>query len=119
MRAGNLAGGLCAMEARDNWEDTPFIPARDIVLIRRISEGAFGMVYKGIYMYQTVAVKVFREAPAENCSSMESSDSSTDVPLIRQMEQEVRVLRNLRHKNVVGFLGAVEDPPAIVMEYCR
>lgn len=108
------------MEHRDNWEDTPFIPPRDIILIRRISEGAFGMVYKAIYMYQTVAVKVFREAsPTESLTSTASSTSSSDVPLIRQMEHEVRVLRNLRHKNVVGFLGAVEDPPAIVMEYCR
>lgn len=100
------------------WGDTPFFSPSDIILVKQISEGSFGTVYKALYMYQTVAVKVFRQQRDVGILDSHPSGSGT-TSLINQMEQEVRILRNLRHKNVVGFLGAVMDPPAIVMDYCE
>ncbi|GMH42761.1 hypothetical protein BSKO_10680 [Bryopsis sp. KO-2023] len=108
-----------AEEQPPHWGDTPFIPPNEIILVRKISEGSFGAVFKAIYMYQLVAVKIFVNHNHTGSRSSLDGNGEDRVPLIRQMEQEVRILRNLRHHNVVGFLGAVEDPPAIVMDYCR
>ena len=75
---------------------------------QRLGAGAFGQVRRGTYKGKPVAIKeLFRE-----CQTQES---------MRAFGREVTVLSNLRHINVIGFVGAVVDPqnPCIALELAK
>lgn len=68
--------------------------------------GGFGTVYQGLFRGTLVAVKqIFQNVNAENSASI---------------EDEAITLVNLRHPNVVLFMGFVHEPGKlwIVTEYC-
>ncbi|XP_044480260.1 serine/threonine-protein kinase STY46-like isoform X2 [Mangifera indica] len=72
----------------------------------KISSGAYGDLYKGTFYSQDVAIKVLTaEHLKENMQ--------------REFAQEVYIMRKLRHKNVVQFIGACTRPPrmCIVTEF--
>ena len=86
----------------DDWELDP----RDIVFAEKIASGAFGDLFRGSYCGQDIAIKILRGV-----------DNNTQQ--FREFLQEVAIMRKVRHKNVVQFIGACTQKPnlCIVFEY--
>ncbi|VFQ60404.1 unnamed protein product [Cuscuta campestris] len=100
LNIGNLKSNTEAIpDATDVWEIDPKL----LRFERKISTGD---VYKGSFRSQDVAIKVL---------SAELINEDT----LKDFGQEVYILRKVRHKNVVQFIGACTRPPllCIVTEY--
>ncbi|XP_031265450.1 serine/threonine-protein kinase STY46-like [Pistacia vera] len=72
----------------------------------KIASGSYGDLYKGTFYSQDVAIKVLTvEHLNENMQ--------------KEFAQEVYIMRKVRHKNVVQFIGACSRPPklCIVTEF--
>ncbi|XP_073109883.1 probable serine/threonine-protein kinase SIS8 isoform X2 [Elaeis guineensis] len=82
------------------------IPWEDIILGERIGLGSFGEVYRGEWHGTEVAVKKFLH-----------QEISSDA--LEEFRSEVRIMKRLRHPNVVLFMGAVTRVPnlSIVTEF--
>ncbi|XP_057718044.1 serine/threonine-protein kinase EDR1-like isoform X1 [Arachis stenosperma] len=82
------------------------IPWEDLVIGERIGLGSYGEVYHADWNGTEVAVKKFLE-----------QDFSGDA--LNEFKREVRIMRRLRHPNVVLFIGAVTRPPnlSIITEF--
>ncbi|XP_031478420.1 serine/threonine-protein kinase EDR1-like isoform X1 [Nymphaea colorata] len=82
------------------------IPWEDLVIGERIGLGSYGEVYLAEWNGTEVAVKKFLD-----------QEFSGDA--LQEFKTEVRIMRRLRHPNVVLFLGAVTRPPnlSIVTEF--
>jgi len=63
-----------------------------------LGQGAFGVVYRGIYNGAPVAVKLSR-----------TELSGEDLRHFRQLANEIRLSRQGRHPNLVLFYGAILD----------
>ncbi|KAI3868930.1 hypothetical protein MKW92_003226 [Papaver armeniacum] len=83
-------------DGTDVWE----IDARQLTFENKVGSGSFGDLYKGIYCTQEVAIKVLK---AERVSA----------EMQREFAQEVYIMRKVRHKNVVQFIGACTRPPSL------
>ncbi|XP_075474175.1 serine/threonine-protein kinase STY46-like isoform X2 [Primulina tabacum] len=72
----------------------------------KVASGSYGDLYKGTYCSQEVAIKILK---AERLNA----------ELQKEFAQEVYIMRKVRHKNVVQFLGACTRPPnlCIVTEF--
>ncbi|KAK1604794.1 hypothetical protein QYE76_028467 [Lolium multiflorum] len=70
--------------------------------LRKIGEGGFGCVYKGVLRNMTVAIKVLRPDGLQGQS---------------QFEQEVTILSRVRHPNLVTLLGACSELSTLVYEF--
>ncbi|KAL5217412.1 hypothetical protein ABZP36_018096 [Zizania latifolia] len=99
--------------ARSHRLDTMFedvseceIPWEDLVIGERIGLGSYGEVYRADWNGTEVAVKKFLD-----------QDFYGDA--LDEFRSEVRIMRRLRHPNIVLFMGAVTRPPnlSIVSEY--
>ncbi|XP_061337448.1 serine/threonine-protein kinase STY46-like [Gastrolobium bilobum] len=86
----------------DVWEIDP----KHLKYGTQIASGSYGELFKGVYCSQEVAIKVLK---AEHVNS----------ELQREFAQEVYIMRKVRHKNVVQFIGACTKPPrlCIVTEF--
>lgn len=84
------------------WE----IPWEHLVIGERIGLGSYGEVYQADWNGTEVAVKKFLD-----------QDFYGDA--LDEFRSEVRIMRRLRHPNIVLFLGAVTRPPnlSIVSEF--
>ncbi|CDF36823.1 unnamed protein product [Chondrus crispus] len=82
------------------------IQSDDIAIGEKAGHGGFGTVFSGLFRGTLVAVK--------QLSSFERDQSSISI------EDEAITLVNLRHPNVVLFMGFVHEPSKlwIVTEYC-
>ncbi|CBI34231.3 unnamed protein product, partial [Vitis vinifera] len=82
------------------------IPWEDLVLGERIGLGSYGEVYHGDWNGTEVAVKKFL-------------DQDFSGAALAEFKREVRIMRRLRHPNVVLFMGAVTRPPnlSIITEF--
>lgn len=82
------------------------IPWEEITLGERIGLGSYGEVYRGEWHGTEVAVKKFLD-----------QDISGDA--LEEFRSEVRIMKRLRHPNVVLFMGAVTRAPnlSIVTEF--
>lgn len=88
-------------ESMQDWE----IPDTEITDRKQVGSGSFGTVYKAKW-HGEVALKKLKVANP----SKEQLDS---------FKNEVRVLKRLRHTNIVLFMGCVLQPNlAIVTEWC-
>ncbi|KAI3507107.1 hypothetical protein L1887_21874 [Cichorium endivia] len=81
----------------------------DIKLLKfeyRICGGSYGDLYKGTFCTQDVAIKALK-------------DEYLNENVQREFAQEVYIMRKIRHKNVVQFIGACTRPPnlCIVTEF--
>uniref|UniRef100_A0A2N9I8K0 non-specific serine/threonine protein kinase n=1 Tax=Fagus sylvatica TaxID=28930 RepID=A0A2N9I8K0_FAGSY len=85
-----------------DWE----IPWEHLVLGERIGIGSFGEVYHSDWDGAEVAVKKLL-------------DQELSGAALAEFKREVRIMRRLRHPNVVLFMGAVMHPPnlSIVTEF--
>ncbi|KFK41812.1 hypothetical protein AALP_AA2G174700 [Arabis alpina] len=78
----------------------------EITLGERIGLGSYGEVYRGDWHGTEVAVKKFL-------------DQDLTGEALEEFRSEVRIMKNLRHPNIVLFMGAVTRPPnlSIVTEF--
>ncbi|OWM70632.1 hypothetical protein CDL15_Pgr014305 [Punica granatum] len=86
----------------DFWE----IDANLLRFEKKLASGSYGDLYKGTYLSQDVAIKVFRS-------------EHINKALQQEFTQEVFILRKIQHRNIVKFIGASMRPPrlCIVTEY--
>ncbi|KAI3824255.1 hypothetical protein L1987_05706 [Smallanthus sonchifolius] len=86
----------------DVWE----IDAKLLKFENKVASGTFGDLYKGTYCSQEVAIKVLKP-------------ERIDADMLREFSQEVFIMRKIRHKNVVQFIGACTEPTklCIVTEF--
>ncbi|CAI9301911.1 unnamed protein product [Lactuca saligna] len=85
-------------ERQRQWQET--IDPQNLVVGKVIGHGSEGVVYKGSYKGQTVAVKVLDD----NGKKKISEDSMGIVKL--GLMEEVEVWKNLDHPNVTKMIGA-------------
>uniref|UniRef100_A0A6N2LUP3 non-specific serine/threonine protein kinase n=1 Tax=Salix viminalis TaxID=40686 RepID=A0A6N2LUP3_SALVM len=85
-----------------DWE----IDRRLLKMGERIASGSCGDLYRGVYYGQDVAIKVLR---SEQLNGTEEEEFA----------QEVNILREVQHRNVVRFIGACTESPhlCIVTEF--
>ncbi|CAI5978376.1 unnamed protein product [Closterium sp. NIES-65] len=105
--AGSLVSGAesrvpIPTDGRDDWE----IDSQQLKLHHKIASGSFGDLYRGTYCGQDVAIKILK--PERLNDSLQ-----------QEFAQEVYIMRKVRHKNVVQFIGACTKPPnlSIVTEF--
>lgn len=86
----------------DDWE----IAIEQVHLSRKLASSTFGHVYKGEYYGQEVAVKIIK-------------DAMDDEQQYREFLQEVSIMKKVRHRNVIQFIGARTEKPSlcILFEY--
>ncbi|KAL0438352.1 UNVERIFIED_CONTAM: Serine/threonine-protein kinase STY46 [Sesamum latifolium] len=83
-------------DGNDVWE----IDANLLTFQYKIAAGSNGDLYKGLFRSQDVAIKIFKT-------------ECLNGDLQREFAQEVYILRKVRHKNVVQFIGACTRPPLL------
>ncbi|XP_023553631.1 serine/threonine-protein kinase STY46-like isoform X1 [Cucurbita pepo subsp. pepo] len=83
-------------DGTDVWEINP----RHLKFEHKVASGSYGDLYKGTYCSQEVAIKVLKTERVN--SDMQS-----------EFAQEVYIMRKVRHKNVVQFIGACTKPPSL------
>ncbi|EFA81968.1 protein tyrosine kinase [Heterostelium album PN500] len=72
----------------------------EVSLGERIGKGNFGEVFKGHWRGAVVAIK---KLPAHNITDH----------VLKEFHREIELMRNLRHPNVIQFLGSCTIPPNI------
>ncbi|PON57223.1 Phosphorylase kinase, gamma catalytic subunit [Parasponia andersonii] len=89
-------------DGMDVWE----IDLKHLKFEKMVASGSYGDLYKGTYCSQEVAIKILKPERI-----------NTDMQ--REFGQEVFIMRKVRHKNVVQFIGACTKPPSmcIITEY--
>ncbi|CAI9769782.1 unnamed protein product [Fraxinus pennsylvanica] len=89
-------------DGTDVWEIDPKL----LKFEHKVASGSYGDLYKGTYCSQEVAIKILK---AERLNT----------ELQKEFAQEVYIMRKVRHKNVVQFIGACTKPPnlCIVTEF--
>jgi len=94
--------GMQRSPAPDDWE----IEISQLHIDSKVAAGSFSNLYKGFYCGQEVAVKILK-------------DLQDDASQYQEFLQEVSIMRKVRHKNVVQFIGACTRKPnlCIVFEY--
>jgi B-Raf proto-oncogene serine/threonine-protein kinase len=84
------------------WE----IRSWEIEIGRKIGSGCFGTVYKGKY-FGDVAIKVLNVP-------------DPTPTLLKVFRNEMALLRNTRHPNILNFMGWTRSPQlAIVTQWCQ
>ncbi|KAL3345884.1 hypothetical protein AABB24_024696 [Solanum stoloniferum] len=89
-------------DGSDDWE----IDIRLLKFENKVASGSFGDLYKGTYCSQEVAIKVLKP-------------ENLNMDMVKEFSQEVFIMRKIRHKNVVQFIGACTRSPnlCIVTEF--
>ncbi|KAL9415536.1 hypothetical protein AB3S75_043764 [Citrus x aurantiifolia] len=83
-------------DGTDVWEIDP----KHLKFGSKVASGSYGDLYRGTYCSQDVAIKVLK--PERINSDMR-----------KEFAQEVFIMRKVRHKNVVQFIGACTKPPSL------
>nr|AFC37605.1 serine threonine protein kinase [Piper colubrinum] len=83
-------------DGTDVWE----IDVRKLKFENKVASGSYGDLYHGTYCSQDVAIKVLKP-------------ERINLDMQREFAQEVYIMRKVRHKNVVQFIGACTKPPSL------
>ncbi|WCJ39939.1 ACT-like protein tyrosine kinase family protein [Euphorbia peplus] len=83
-------------DGTDVWEIDP----QNLKFENKVASGSYGDLYKGSYCSQEVAIKVLKP-------------ERINTDLQKEFAQEVFIMRKVRHKNVVQFIGACTKPPSL------
>lgn len=105
-----IGGGALVSESSPSKKDLNLkIETGDVDLQEVIGRGAFGVVYKGLWMGKLVAVKVLNVT------------HGNDDKLLKAFQKEVDVLSKLHHPNIVQLFGCCVAPQQlyIVEEYIQ
>ncbi|GBF95597.1 hypothetical protein Rsub_08578 [Raphidocelis subcapitata] len=106
------------------------LPFEELRLGRIVGEGSYGRVYIGAWREAEVAVKQLNAPGTAGAAGSAEGDGAGfvgsggegdacwDERLLRALSKEVDILVNLRHPNVVLFLGVCLRPPCVVTEFC-
>ena len=83
------------------------IPFSELTYDRKLSEGGYGIVYRGRWKHTVVAIKEIKREIIEQDK-------------LEEFKNECAVMEVIRHPNIVLFLGACTKSPnlCIVLEYC-
>lgn len=79
----------------------------------KLGTGSTGRLFKGTYLSQDVAIKIME---IDEYSSGTDSDTHRSTPASERLQiykQEVSIMRLVRHKNVVQFIGACSKWPKL------
>lgn len=98
---GRMSAGHSAENSSDivsidgaEWELTE----KQLVFNEKIASGAFGLLYRGSYCGQEVAIKVLKSNAQEGSAANET---------IREFAQELNILRRVHHKHIIQLIGAL------------
>ncbi|KAL3679475.1 hypothetical protein R1sor_022431 [Riccia sorocarpa] len=85
----------------------------NLVIGDRLGGGSSGRLYKGQYLSQDVAIKIIElnEYSMENESGTHRTVPAAE--LLQMFKQEVSIMRLVRHKNLVQFIGACSCWPKL------
>ncbi|KAI9396737.1 hypothetical protein POPTR_004G179100v4 [Populus trichocarpa] len=83
-------------DGTDVWEIDP----KYLKFENKVASGSYGDLYKGTYCSQEVAIKILKP-------------ERVNSDLQKEFAQEVYIMRKVRHKNVVQFIGACTKPPSL------
>ncbi|CAN8271244.1 unnamed protein product [Cochlearia groenlandica] len=83
-------------DGTDEWE----LDMKQLKILNKVASGSYGDLHRGTYCSQDVAVKFLK--PARLNSEM-----------LREFSQEVFIMKKVRHKNIVQFLGACTVSPTL------
>ncbi|KAJ6395643.1 hypothetical protein OIU77_020824 [Salix suchowensis] len=83
-------------DGTDVWEIDP----KYLKFENKVASGSYGDLYKGTYCSQVVAIKILKP-------------DRVNSDLQKEFAQEVYIMRKVRHKNVVQFIGACTKPPSL------
>lgn len=97
---------MAGFDGEAGWMHIDF--EREVQLGDLIGGGGVGMIYKGWYKDEQVALKTL-------------FDSRIGEDLKREYMDELLVMSKVKHSNIVKFLGACMKPPNLcfVMEMCE
>ena len=84
------------------------LDCKDITKGKRLGTGTFGQVFEASYLGTSVAVK-------------ELFSNKLSNELILEFHRECNLMRDMRHPNIVLFMGSASDPPKLfmVLELCE
>lgn len=88
-------------------EKARVIDHSEIEISSVVGAGNFSQVRKGFWNNQLVAFKMIKSNPKEK----------NRQKAVQDFKSEVELLSQLKHANLVNFLGYCLDPNAIIMEY--
>uniref|UniRef100_M4F847 non-specific serine/threonine protein kinase n=1 Tax=Brassica campestris TaxID=3711 RepID=M4F847_BRACM len=83
-------------DGTDEWE----IDVKQLKIEKKVASGSYGDLHKGTYCSQEVAIKFLKP-------------ERVNTEILREFSQEVYIMRKVRHKNVVQFLGACTRSPTL------
>jgi serine/threonine protein kinase len=80
-----------------------------LTIQEKVGDGAFGEVFKGRLWGTDVAIK-----------KLKLKDVAKQAELLEDLKREIAILSNLRHPNMVLYIGACTKPPnvCIITEWC-
>ncbi|XP_019089454.1 PREDICTED: serine/threonine-protein kinase STY17-like [Camelina sativa] len=89
-------------DGTDEWE----IDMKQLSIEKKVACGSYGELFRGTYCSQEVAIKILKP-------------ERVNAEMLREFSQEVYIMRKVRHKNVVQFIGACTRSPnlCIVTEF--
>lgn len=107
--AGDGAGGDSSSSSERQLGPSWEIPFRDVTVLNKVGVGAFGEVFRARLWGTEVACKTLRTEQFKDADA-----------LLEDLKKEVSILSQLRHPNVVLYIGASTAPPnvAIMTEWC-